>query len=431
MKERLNIFVTFLFWIIVIASVVVANDRWQSGFDTSGTPTTTADSVFTLDDVLGLVAVHNPSLHGLDYKREAARQRLRQAGLWQNPEFDTEFEEVGWDAPGLSESEITISLSQEFEIFGQRRARRQVALTEIESTNIEIELAAFDLYLETKSRFNKLLHSQRQAELADSSVILAESIVKSIEHRMKQGVALQSEILLAQLELQRVGLTNEEAQQVLFSAQVALSALWNGNSTNITVSAPEEPDFRRVLKVMPSLSQQIDSTRYVRQLQIKTKRTHAERRLSSLEAKPDITLSGGFKRLEANNSNSFLFGISLPLPLFNRNQGKTAALDATIQSQEFEQERARIETKAYIIATISLLNQLINRHAALDSLLLPTAEKTYATVKGHYDVGRIPFTSLLEAERSLIELRFQHNDALNAINEQLIAIEQISGIRIN
>ena len=248
---------------------------------------------------------------------------------------------------------------------------------------------------------------------------------------MKQGIALQSELLLAQLELQRAGLTSEEAKQVLFSAQVALAALWNSNSATITVSAPEEPDYQEAINILPTLAKQIDSTRYVRRLHHKKEMTRAAKRLASVETKPGITLSGGYKRLEANNSNSFLFGISLPLLLFNRNQGKIAALEATIRSNEFEQERARLETKAYLSSTISQLNQLISRHLALDSLLLPTAENAYKTIQKNYNVGRIPFTSLLEAERSLIELRFQHNDVLNAISERLIAIERISGIKIN
>lgn len=430
MKGKLRILLFLSLWTVTVFSVVNAADRWQSGFDTTVTRTAAVDSVLTLDEVLNLVAAHNPSLRSLGFRREAAQGRLRQASLWQNPEFSTEFEEVGWDAPGFSETEISISLSQQFEFFGQRTARKQVAITDIKLTNFEVKLAAFDLYLEAKSRFNKLLHSQKRAELADSSVFIAEHIVNTIEHRMKQGIALQSELLLAQLELQRAGLTSEEAKQVLFSAQVALAALWNSNSATITVSAPEEPDYREVINILPTLAKQIDSTRYVRRLHHKKEMTRAAKRLASVETKPGITLSGGYKRLEANNSNSFLFGISLPLPLFNRNQGKTAALEAMIRSNEFEQERARSETRAYINSTISQLNQLISRHLALDSLLLPTAVNAYKTIQENYDVGRIPFTSLLEAERSLIELRFQHNDVLNAINEQLIAIERISGIRI-
>lgn len=430
MKGKLHILIFLSLWIMAMFSVVNAGDRWQSGFDTTGSRPVAVDSVLTLDEVLNLVAAHNPTLRSLGFMRRAAQGRLRQASLWQNPKISSEFEEVGWDAPGLSESEITISLSQEFEIFGQRHVRKQAAMTDMKSTNFEIKLAAFDLYLEAKTRFNKLLHSQKRAELADSSVLIAEHIVNTIEYRMRQGIALQSELLLAQLELQRAGLTNEEAQQVLFSAQVALAALWNSKSTGITVNAPEEPDFQETINILPTLALQIDSTRYVRQLYHKKEITRAAKRLASVETKPGITLSGGYKRLEANNSNSFLFGISLPLPLFDRNQGKTAALEATIHSLAYEQERARLETKAYINSAISQLNQLISRHLTLDSLLLPTAENAYKTIQENYKVGRIPFTSLLEAERSLIELRFQHNDVLNAIHEQLIAIEQISGIRI-
>ncbi len=430
MKGKLHILLFLSLWTMTMFSVVNAGDRWQSGFDTTGVRPDVVDSVLTLDEVLNLVAAHNPSLRSFGFRREAAQGRLKQASLWQNPEFSTEFEKVGWDAPGLSESEISISLSQQFEFFGQRTARKRVAMTDINTTNFEIKLAAFDLYLEAKSRFNKLLHSQKRAELADSSVFIAEHIVNSIEYRMKQGIALQSELLLAQLELQRADLTDQEAQQVLFSAQVALAALWNSKSNDITVSAPEEPNYQEAINILPSLSQQIDSTRYVRQLHHQKEMTRAAKRLAAAEAKPGITLSGGFKRFEVNNSKSFLFGISLPLPLFNRNQGQTAALEATIRSQEYKQKRARLETKAFLSSAISQLNQLIRRHLALDSLLLPTAENAYKNIEKNYNVGRIPFTSLLEAERSLIELRFQHNDVLNAISEQLIAIEQISGIRI-
>lgn len=430
MKEKIYILILITLWIMTTSTKVISDDRWQSSFDTTAVFTEKLDTVLTIDEVLNLVAFKNPSLRSLDFMREAANSRLIQAGLRQNPQLGVEFEEVGWDAPGFSESEITIALSQEFEIFGQRNARKQVALADINSTDFEIKLTAFDLYLVAKSRFNKLIHSQIQKKLADSSVVIAENIKKSIEYRMKQGVVLQSELLLAQLELQRVDLTSMEAQHDLLSARMELGALWNSNTTNITVNANEELDFQTALNILPTLILQIDSTRYIRQLQHEKIMIGAEKQLASAEAKPGITLSGGFRRIEVDNSHSFLFGVSLPLPLFNKNQGETASLEAMMRSNEYEQKRARLETKAFINASISKLHQLINSHNAIDALLLPTAEDTYKALRENYNVGRIPYTSLLEAERSLIELRFEHNDVLFDIYQQLIALEQISGIRL-
>ncbi len=399
---------------ICFSTVISANDRWQSGLDTTMTPKS-IHSIMSLDDVLALVATHNPSLRSLGYKREAANNRLLQAGLRPNPEFSTEFEEVGWDAPGLSESEITISLSQEFEFFGQRNARKQIALTDIKTTEFENRLAAFDLYLDTKSRFNKVLYFQRKSELVDSSVNTAEHIFKSIENRMKQGVALQSELLLSELELQRFILDREETLQELHSAQLELMALWHGKTEHIQVTASDEPNFESVITKLPNLLLQIDSTRNVLLSNYEMERTDAEKYLASVETKPGITFSGGYKRIEANNSNSLLFGISLPLPLFNKNEGKTAALDATIRALEYDKERTRLETKAYINSAITRLNQLVSKHKTIDNLLLPTAKNAYESLKKTYNVGRIPYTSLLEAERSLNQLRFDHNDVLFAI----------------
>ncbi len=431
MKCKLYILMLLSVCIMVFTSAVSAEDRWQSGFDASGEISGVNDSVLTLNEVLSLVAAQNPSLQALGFMREAAQGNLKQAGVWKNPEFSTEFEEVGWDAPGLSESEITISLSQEFEFFGQRKARQEVAKSDIKSVDFETKLLAFDLYLEVKSRFNKLLHSQKRGDLADISVVLAENIVKSIEYRSKQGVALQSELLLAQLEYQRAKITSDVAKQELHSAQLKLVSLWNSDFSNITVQTKEEPDFQSAMKNLSTLLLSIDSTRYVQQLNFEQDKIRAERLLSTVEAKPGITLSGGYKRIEVDNSNSFLFGLSLPLPFLDKNQGRTASLDASLRSLEFEQERIRIESKAHISATISQINQLINQHVTLDTLLLPTAELAFKTLHEAYNVGRIPYTIYLEAERSLIDLRFEHNDILFAIHEQLIAIEQISGIRID
>ena len=119
MKPHQLILLSFLL-IAAAASAAVAQERWQAPFDMASTNVVREDSLLTFQDIVELVASRNPILKTLPLELEAARHRIRQAGRWSNPELETELEEVAWEAPGLKESELSISLSQEFELFGEK-----------------------------------------------------------------------------------------------------------------------------------------------------------------------------------------------------------------------------------------------------------------------------------------------------------------------
>ncbi len=404
--------------------------RWQTPFDTTARGLTEPDSLITLGRVFDLVAQASPTLRGLVSKEEAARGELEQAGLWPNPELQTEFEEIGWDAPGLRESEITVSISQELELFGQRKARKSLARMGIKAAGLAARLEAFDLYLNVKARFFALAHAQEQVALADSSVRLASSTLDDVNIRVQKGAALHSESLLALLELNRGELTLVETQQDLVSAQMKLAALWAGDPEGITVMAGEEPDYDSIAANLPALAAGIDSCRSLLVLRDQADLLKARRQTVVAEARPSLTLTGGYKRLQAEGANSLLLGLALPLPFLDRNQGAIAGLEAELQSLDFEQQRARSETFADISAGITRLNQLVYRHKLLDSMLVPTAIEAHAQLLQAYETGLVPYTSLLNAERSLIELRFEHNDLQLAIRQQIIALESITGVSI-
>ncbi len=407
MKEKLYI----LFIVtIVLGGVTISRSEeataWQAPFDTSQVNSDTSDSALTLTDVLNLVSLRNPTFRALSFQEQSAFNSLWQAGLWPNPEVEAEFEEVGWDAPGLRESEITMSVSQEFELFGQRDARKQVARAGIEATRLQSRFSAFDLYLETKRRFYTLVHAQEHLSLTRTSVALAKGIVDNINFRINKGAALQSESLLAQLEKQRVQLMLEQAEQAVTAARASLVSLWGGHHDDLTKSVHSEPEpqFSDLLKRVNTLESKVDSSRGLLQLHKQSALLRAEESLAAAEARPTLTLSGGYKRIEADNSNSFVFGVSMPVPFFNRNQGTQAGLRAQTKSLEYEMERARLETFAEIRIGVIQLRQLIERHQALDTLLLPTAEQAYQTLQTAYKAGRVPYAQLLEGERSLNEL---------------------------
>jgi cobalt-zinc-cadmium efflux system outer membrane protein len=394
-------------------------------FDTIAT-TGETDSILALPSVLRRVAARNPLLSALDLRREAAKGGITQAGVRPNPELEAEIEEVAWDAPGLNESEIVLVLSQEFELFGQRGARRQVAEAELKTTELEIRVTAFDLYLETQARYYTLVHAQEQFELSKVSIGLAEDIVATIRDRSDKGAALESELLLARLELQRADLAKSDAATDLLAAQIALATLWAGDPSGVRVVAPVEPKVALILERIPE--SMADSTRELLVLDRVVEQLNADRRLATVESKPNLTLSGGYKRLTADKSNSLIFGLSLPLPFRNQNRGTLQSLDAELNRVELERKQASLESAAAVASGVARLRQVDRRHDALDNELVPTAEDAYRTIEALYQVGRLPYTNLLEASRSLVELKFEHNDMLLAVREQIIALERLGGV---
>ena len=130
-------------------------------------------------------------------------------------------------------------------------------------------------------------------------------------------------------------------------------------------------------------------------------------------------------------SQSFLFGVSLPLPFFNRNKAVAGSLRAKRQSVQSEIEAAKFERVAEIQTGVARLRQLIESYAILDVELLPTAEKAFQALEKTYEAGRLPYTSILEAGRSLIELRFEHIGMMLSIYEQVISLEQLTGLRLS
>lgn len=408
-----------------------AGELWQSPFDTTVAPVSSnsADAL-TLDAVLDLVARGNPHLRALQARNQASQGLLRQARLWSNPEIGFYAEVVGWDAPGLAESELNVSLSQELELFGQRAARTRYAETQIDATQLQTRMAAFDLYTEVKMRFYALVHARRQLELAERTLSLADDIVANIEFRIDKGAALQSELLLAELELNRARLSVDEARQAFLSTTALLAAMWQGAPDSLDVVASLEPSLSDVISTVSALRDRLDSSRTLLQLRQDAMLLQVERSLAVAEARPPITVSGGFKRLEVDNSMSFLFGVSMPLPFVNRNQGVRQRLAAEVRAVEYDAQRARLETRARLQTHVQRLGQLVERHTRLDSVLLPIAEEAYTTLQGAYEAGRVPYTQLLEAERSLNSLHFEHNDMLFEIHREVISVETLTGVTL-
>jgi cobalt-zinc-cadmium efflux system outer membrane protein len=406
-----------------------SNLQWQKPFDSDNeTVIPTGDSL-ALETVLNLVAQANPGLKANRKQVEAMVGLVNQAGLRPNPELEIEFEEVGWDAPGFNESEIGIVLSQEFELWGKRKKRKKLAKSELAATEFETIVSGFELRVRTMENFYTLVHAQRQVVLALQANEIAEAIASTTRTRIEKGAGLSAELLLAELEHEQTKLELARVNSQLHIAKRNLAAMYKGDGLKLIVAEPKLD--KSIIFRITGLQPFVENNREVAVLEHESKILKSQLAVEKSEAKPNLTFSGGIKRLQADETNSFIFALGIPLSLFNRNQGTVYSLRTQSEAIQLAKEQAQLNAEAEFLSLEQKLSQLLSRHNSMDTLLLPLSEKAYRSLNNAYKLGRIPYSTLLESERSLVDLRFELNDLELEIRKEIGSIERLLGIKLN
>ncbi|MCK4656374.1 MAG: TolC family protein, partial [candidate division Zixibacteria bacterium] len=353
---------------------------------------------------------------------------VEQSGRRPNPEFELESENMGGSLNGFRETEITVLLSQELELWGQRGARRNAANRDRDFAIWQAKAAASDVCAETRIRFYELIHAQNQVELAVDATELASEVTDAARIRMEKGAAPPSELLLSEMELESARLELAEAETEIENARLHLAAMWNGNDTII---AAVDDDLPGNLPPVDILMPLIERSRPVIVWSLEKERLEALLGLERANGKPNLTLSGGLKRSEADKANSFVAGISLPIPVFDRNQGNVKALAARLEEVTYEWEQSSSEAEAELSTILKTLDRLRSSHAALDTLILPKAMQVFESLRHAYENGRTPYSEFLEGERRLIDVRSQHLDVHLQIRREAVALERLLGISLD
>jgi cobalt-zinc-cadmium efflux system outer membrane protein len=103
-------------------------------------------------------------------------------------------------------------------------------------------------------------------------------------------------------------------------------------------------------------------------------------------------------------------GVSLPLPLFDRNSGNIAALGSQVAAADARLMAARSDAETGWRATLQDANAATVRLAAAGSAV-GAAEQAYALTRTGFEAGKVSLLDLLSARRTLTEARLRILDA--------------------
>ena len=397
----------------LIAAALAATVCAQ-GAQAQNIPPVTMDETITLERALALAGATVPSVEASSAAMRAAEAQRRIAGLRPNPSINVETENVIGTGPysGISSAETTVGMSVPLELGGKRAARIGVADAQTARARLDVTSAHADLTLRVTQAFNEAVASERRLVIAREQMGIAEEGLRVARVRVRAGKA--SPIEEQRAEVARVNSANavDRAQR---SASLARSNL--GRLIGRTPGSLDTSWFDGVDGLDPHTPASLEGTLALAIAEADAATATAQVRLARSRRVPDLTLSAGTRRLEATNDVAAVFGVSLPLPVFNNGRADVEAASAQRAQAVALGRMARLDAEQ---AIASAETDVANAHASARTATGPAlaaAQEAARIARIGYREGKFGQLDLLEAERTLAETRVAAIDALSAYHD--------------
>jgi cobalt-zinc-cadmium efflux system outer membrane protein len=370
-----------------------------------------------------------------------AEGRLLQAGLRPNPVFSTEYGSPRF-LGGESEYDFSAGLSQQIELGGKRGKRRAVAELELQQVRAEIFAIERQIAVEIRRDYTKAIAAARQLDVVERLLAADAELVRVTEARLNEGDVAPLDLNLVRVESERLRVQRIEARNELETALLRIRTLIGFDITEPLRLAPQSDRPPRLDLGLSDLTQKALNDRADLQAarlgeQIGT----AKVSLARAEAAPDLTPSVRYSRARsfidlpasagggiANSGDSELtFGVSIGLPVFNRNQGGIAAAAGeqvqAVRTREFLESTIRRD----VAVAYSQYRAAAEKLVLYTTQIMPRSEANLQTVRAAYNAGEFSVFEVVNEQRRLNENVTNYNRALEEYYTTLTSLEAALG----
>nr|WP_310810782.1 TolC family protein [Pseudomonas sp. N3-W] len=387
----------------------------------TGLAIASVSTTLTMDQALQTALANNPDLAAAQWDIGIAQGDRQQAGLMPNPE-------VSWEAEDTRRNSrtTTVMLNQPIELGGKRGARIDVASRAQDAAAIELERKRNVLRADVIQAFYGAATAQQRLQLARQSQVLAERGVRVAQGRIDSGKSAPVEGTRAQVQLSEVRLERRRAERDEASAYQQLAQVM-GAPLPAFARIAQAPPAMPAVPTAPRLLTRIGETAEMRLAELQIAQREASLGLEKAQRIPDLTVSVGSQYSELERERVNVVGLSMPIPLFNRNQGNVLAAarraDQARDLRNASELRLRTQTQTTLDQWLTANTEV----SAFNQTILPAAQSAVDTATRGFEMGKFNFLDVLDAQRTLISARSQYIQAIAEATDAWVRIERIFG----
>lgn len=382
---------------------------------------TPVSAPLTLDQAMALAMAANPQLAGARHEAQANAGAVLQAGLHPNPVLALDQVDTR-----RATRETTAQVSQTIELGGKRARRMEAAALGQDAATADLRTRTAEIRAAVTTAFDDVLAAQERVRLAQEALDVAARVTHTVDRRVQAGKVSPVDATRARVAEANVRLDARKVDGELAIARNTLAGFWDEAT----------PRFDRALgdlAVLPALPNWTELVRSVHQTpavaraRIEISRRNALLQLEQSRRMPDVTVAVGMKRSQELGLNQAVFGISVPLPLFDRNQGNVLEALRRVDKAGDDLAATQTETHQALAQAYQALDTARQEAQALAGDILPGAQSAYdAAVKG-FDFGKFAYVDVLDAQRTLIQAKSQYLRALQDARHAAASIDRLAG----
>jgi cobalt-zinc-cadmium efflux system outer membrane protein len=393
---------------------------------------------FTVEQAVAYALEHNGELLASRKEIDAASALVKQAAFRANPKVDAS---VSKTITG-TDNNITLNGMLPLELGGRRPARIRVAERELEMRRQEVSNRERILAADVRVKFGEALAAIIKLGFDEDLIATSQRSYNLVATRVTEGGTAPLEQNMVLVELNRLRSTRETAEG---KAQIEMLEL-----RNLIGMSPEEPlrlrgDFNDVIAPLPPLttSTELALSRRPDLKLAKAAESFAEASIEQAraEGRLDASLTAGYQRMDSSyplngisdagqlspirsTFHYFTVGVSLDLPVRNKNQGSIEAAVADAEGAKRRREFLELTVRREVTSAYALYNSTARAAEIFRVGVKDQANANLDVVRQTYELGSKTLIDYLGEQRRFIELQNGYIDALLDTYKARVEIER-------
>ena len=381
---------------------------------------TSAADGYSLQQVIELASNEHPSLRVAKAQEAAAIASVTTAQSFLNPEVEVGAGPSRYrSGSNDTRNNWGVALAQPLEFSDVRKARREIAESNLNYVSLNTEINQVELRSKVKQGFYQVLQRQDGLRLMEEDRNLLQQIRERVKLRVDVGESPKYELIKADTEALAAERDYQAALVRVAEAKAFLQGLV-GPSMPASYQVTGELPLKQSLPAIESLRDQVRQSPYLMQGRAASQTADAKLHLEQSLRNPGLTLKAGIE--QDPDLTNFRLGIAVPLPLWNQRQGQIAEAVANINQVQAQLSERELALNRDLESSYQRYSIAKNQLNSFENGLLAQAESVLKIAESAYKYGERGILEYLDAQRTY---RLVKKDYLTARFDYVLAMLEV------